>query len=173
MKTVPKIIMAGAVAAMLACGNTGGDAKSPAIAAHATRDQAGTQTPEEAVIIQKWQGDFPVDQLELLPEGQRDKGVGYISAADTFAGVWQAFQPGKGVPSFDFGANLVLFVRNIQFYNRINIGKVQIKGGIAEVLTMETLSARPIEDKVAMSMVAVARDGITGLRTGDDVIKLK
>ena len=51
-------------------------------------------------------------------------------------------------PEIDFTVNLVLFARNTQFYNRINIGKVNVSNGVAEVLAMETMSAMPIEDKV-------------------------
>ncbi|MCK4838133.1 MAG: hypothetical protein KAS94_04980, partial [Desulfobulbaceae bacterium] len=44
----------------------------------------------EAKILQSWQGDYPVAQLKLLPEKQREQGVGFISDAKTFAGVWKA-----------------------------------------------------------------------------------
>ncbi len=49
-------------------------------------------------------------------------------------------------------------------------GKVNVKNGVAEVLAMETMSAMPIEDKVAMSLVAVPRSGITAIQTGDEII---
>ena len=39
----------------------------------------------------------------------------------------------------------------------------------AELRAMETMSAMPIEDKVARSM-AVARQGISGIQAGDEVI---
>ena len=127
----------------------------------------------EAKIVQSWQGDYPTAQLKLLPEDQREKPVGFISDAKTFGGVWKAFKPGEAIPEIDFKANLVLFARNRQFYNRIRIGKVNVKNGVAEVLAMETMSAMPIEDKVAMSLVVVARQGISGIQTGDEVIPIK
>ncbi|MCK4604026.1 MAG: hypothetical protein KAU41_04920 [Deltaproteobacteria bacterium] len=58
------------------------------------------------------------------------------------------------------------------FYNRISIGKVNVKNGVAEVLAMETMSAMPIQDKVAMSLVVVARQGITAIQTGDKDIPI-
>ena len=73
----------------------------------------------------------------------------------------------------DFKGNLVFFARNTQFYNRISIGQVKVANGVAEVLAMETMSAMPIEEKVAMSMAVVARQGITALQTGDETIPLK
>jgi hypothetical protein len=85
---------------------------------------------------------------------------------------WKAFKPGEAVPEIDFTTNRVLFARNIQFYNRISIGKVSVKDGVAEVLAMETLSAMPIEDRIAMSLVVVAGDGINGLRFGYGIIKI-
>ena len=74
------------------------------------------------------------------------------------------------VPEIDFKDNLVLFARNTEFYNRIRIGKVNIKGGVAELLAMETMSAMPIEDKVAMSMVMVPREGIAAIQVSEHII---
>ena len=124
----------------------------------------------EAKILQSWQGDYPVDRLDLLPEKQRENSAGFIDDVKTFEGVWKAFKPGEAVPEIDLKVNLVLFARNTQFYNRIRIGKVNLKGGVAEVLAMETMSAMPIEDKVAMSLVVVAKQGISGIQAGDKVI---
>jgi hypothetical protein len=138
--------------------------------------ETSEQTPAasgEVNILQAWRGDYPVDQLNLLPEDQREPAVGFIGDSETFAGVWKAFKPGEGVPEIDFKANLVLFVRNTQFYNRISIGKVNVTKGVAALLAMETMSALPIEDKVAMSMVVVARQGITAIQSGNEIIPVK
>jgi hypothetical protein len=127
----------------------------------------------DAEILQSWKGDYPVAQLRLLPEKQRENGVGYIDDAQTFEGVWKAFKPGEEVPEIDFEVNLVLFARNTQFFNRISIGKVTVADGVAELLAMETMSALPIEDKVAMSLVVVAREGITAIKARDRNIQVK
>jgi hypothetical protein len=37
---------------------------------------------------------------------------------------------------------------------------------------METMSAMPIEDKVAMSLVVVARQGITAIQASDEIIPI-
>jgi hypothetical protein len=124
----------------------------------------------EAEILQSWQGDYPVAQLNLLPENQREQAVGFIDNPKTFEAVWKAFKPGEDVPEINFKTNLVLFARNTQFYNRISIGKVNVTNGVAEVLAMETMSAMPIEDKVAMSLVEVPRKGIRAIQTGDKII---
>ena len=126
----------------------------------------------EAKTLQSWQGDYPVAQLNLLPEMQREQAVGFIADAKTFRAVWKAFKPGEAVPEIDFTTNMVLFARNIQFYNRISIGKVSVKDGVAEVLAMETMSAIPIEDRVAMSLVVVASEGINGLKVGNGIINI-
>ncbi len=123
----------------------------------------------KAKILQSWQGDYPTPQLNLLPDEQREQAVGFIDNARTFEGMWKALKPGETVPEIDFGANLVLFTRNTQFYNRISIGKVKVTNGVAEVLAMETLSAMPIKDKVAMSLVLVPRQGITAIQSGDQI----
>jgi acid phosphatase (class A) len=119
----------------------------------------------EATILQSWQGDYPVAQLNQLPEGQRERGIGYIADDKIFENVWEVFKPGEAAPEIDFKSNLVLFARNTQFFNRIRIGKVDIKEGVAEVLAMETMSAMPIEDKVAMCLAAVPRQGIASIST--------
>ncbi|MBW1851203.1 MAG: hypothetical protein JRJ15_07185 [Deltaproteobacteria bacterium] len=126
----------------------------------------------EAKILQSWQGDYPVALLNLLPEEQREQAVGFIDDAKTFELVWKEFKPGEDVPVIDFKGSLVLFARNTQFYNRIRIGKVNVTNGVAEVLAMETMSAMPIEDKVAMSLVVVARQGIAAIQTGDENIPI-
>ena len=127
----------------------------------------------EVRILQSWQGDYPVVELNLLPEKQREQGVGLIGDAGTFENVWKALKPGETAPEIDFKNNLVLFARNTQFFNRIRIGKVDVKGGVAEVLAMETMSAMPIEDKVAMSLVVVPRKGIQSIQSGDKKIPIK
>jgi len=127
----------------------------------------------DAAILQSWQGDFPVARLESLPADQREQGIGYIGDRDAFESVWRALKPDAPVPDIDFLNHLVLFVRNTQFYNRVSIGKIMVKEGVAKVLAMETMSAMPIEDKVAMSLAVISREGITGLRTGTTVLPIK
>ncbi len=112
-------------------------------------------------------------QLKLLPDDQREQGIGFIHETNTFENVWKAFKPGEAVPEIDFKTNLVLFSRNTQFYNRISIGQVNLKNGVAEVLAMETRSAMPIEDKVAMSLVVVPGKGIKAIQAGDKDIPIK
>ena len=127
----------------------------------------------EAEILQSWHGDYPVAQLGQLPEKQLENSVGYIDDAKTFEGVWKAFKPGEDVPEIDFKANLALYTRNTQFYNRISIGKVDVTDGVAEVLAMETMSAMPIEGTVAMSLAVISRQGITAVQTGDKNIPIR
>jgi len=138
--------------------------------------KGGDPLPEsgaDAEILQSWLGDYPAAQLKLLPEKQRKQAVGFINDAKTFEKVWKAFKPGETVPKIDFKVNIVLFARNTRFYNRVRIGKVNVKNGVAELLAMETMSALPIEDKVAMSIVVVVRKGISGIQAVDEVIPVK
>ena len=111
-------------------------------------------------------------RLDLLPEKQREQAAGFIGDAETFWDVWKAFKPGEAVPKIDFRNQLVLFARNTQFYNNIRIGKVNVINGVAEIMAMETMSAMPIEDKVAMSLVLVPRQGITAIRSADQIISV-
>ena len=130
-------------------------------------------TGKEIPILQSWQGDYPTDKLDMLPDGQQESNVGLIVDTDTFADVWRAFRPGEPDPDIDFSTSLVIFARNTRFYNRISIGRVGVQDGIAEVLAMETLSAMPIEDRVAMSLVVVNKNGIRGISAGKEIISLQ
>jgi len=126
----------------------------------------------EAKILQSWQGDYPTAKINLLPDNQRENTVGFIGNTETFKAVWNAFKPEELLPVIDFNSNFVIFAKNTKFYNRIRIGKVNVTNGVADVLAMETMSAMPIEDKVAMSLVVIARQGITGIKSGDKIIQI-
>lgn len=118
-------------------------------------------------IVERWSGDYPVAALDRLPEGQRNSGVGYLANAAAFEAAWSAFRPGEPVPTLDFGTHIVVFVRNVDFYNRTNIFKVTLKDGVLEVLAMATLSAIPIRDRVAMAMAVVPRQGVRFVKSGE------
>lgn len=126
--------------------------------------------PQELPLLEHWAGDYPVTALDRLPVGQRDAGVGWLDP-DSFAAVWAVLQ-GGALPSVDFEHQLVVFVRNTDFYNRTSIFKVKVVEGVAEVLAMETMSAIPVEERVAMALAVVPRAGITALRVGDRLVPL-
>ncbi|MDX2495500.1 MAG: hypothetical protein QNK27_11110, partial [Desulfuromusa sp.] len=117
-------------------------------------------------ILQGWRGDFPVSELGLLPEGQRELPIGYLKNRKVFTEVWQTFKPEEEIPEIDFGNYLVLFARNVNFYNRVSIAKVVLRDTTAEVLIRETMSALPIESKVAMALAIIPSDGIKFLQSG-------
>lgn len=125
------------------------------------------------VIMATWQGDYPVDRLEALPEQADLPGTGYIDDAQTFSAVWSAFKPGEPEPDMDFHQNLVIFVRNIQYYNRISIGNIFLVNGEVEVIAMETLSAIPIEEKLAIAMAVISREGVEGIRARGGVLEVE
>ena len=114
-----------------------------------------------------WSGDYPIAALDQLPAGQQQNRVGYIGDADTFAKVWQDFMPEATLPAVDFENNLVVFSRNVVYYNRTNIFKVTLTAGVAEVLAMETMSAMPVEDRAAMAMAVIPRAGVKAIRLNE------
>ena len=122
--------------------------------------------PTALVILQSWSGDYPVAELQRLPAGQQQTRVGYLGNAAAFESVWAAFKPGEAVPEVDFGKHLVVFHRNVNFYNRTRIFKVTLRDGVADVLAMETLSAIPIMDKVSMALAVIPRASVKSLRSG-------
>jgi hypothetical protein len=121
-------------------------------------------------LLTTWPGDFPMARLALLPEGQRDSSVGYFGDEASFASAWSAFKPDEALPSVDFEESIVVFLRNTQFYNRIMMGKGILKDGVLEMIAAETMSARPIEDKAAMSMAVVPRAGVKSIQNGPQSI---
>ena len=127
---------------------------------------AGAGDPTDLPILQKWSGDFPVARLERLPQGNSKAGAGYIDDKSLFEGVWKVFKPGEPVPEVDFGTQIVVFYRNVAFYNRTNIVKITLRDGTAEIIAIETRSALPIEDKVAMAMVVIPRAGVKFIQAG-------
>ncbi len=133
----------------------------------------GDAQPQDLPLLQTWSGEFPVVRLDLLPAGQRQASVGYISDAKTFAAVWGAFQPQEPLPKINFRTELAVFSRNVHFYNRTAIVKVTLKEDTAEVIAMETLSALPIEDKVAMAMAVIPRSGVRFLAVGNERIPVR
>jgi hypothetical protein len=124
--------------------------------------------PVELVILQSWSGDYPVAELKHLPEKQQQSRAGYLGNAAAFKAIWAGFKPDEAVPEVDFGKNLVVFSRNVDFYNRTRILKVMLKDGAAEVVAMETMSAIPIGDKVAMAMAVIPRADVKTIQTGSE-----
>ena len=54
----------------------------------------------------------------------------------------------------------------MEFYNRLSIFKITLKGGVIEIFAMETRSALPIKDKVAMAMAVIPRAGVAYIQAG-------
>ncbi len=131
-------------------------------------DNRETDLCETAIvqIVNHWSGDYPVARLDRLPEGQRDTPAGFIDNPEIFRGVWQAFKSDHLPLELDFDQNIVIFVRNVTFFNRMRILKVTLTDGIADIVTMETSSALPIEEHVAIALVEIPKRGILAIRTG-------
>ncbi len=128
------------------------------------------EKPNNLPILQKWSGDYPVSELHRLPENLRTLRVGYLADAETFADVWQAFKPNEKMPEVNFKSNLVVFSRNVDFYNRTSIGVVKLADGVLEIVAIETMSALPIEDKAAMAMAVIPRAGVKFIQAGTNRI---
>jgi len=128
--------------------------------------------PIDITILENWSGFYPVSQLDRLPEKQQDWAAGYIGDSETFIPVWRAFMPTEILPAVDFRKNIVVFTRNTRFYNRKSIITVTLQNGIAEIIAMETRTAMPIEEKVAMAMAVIPREGVMAIQAGDKKIQV-
>lgn len=126
------------------------------------------EKPQDLPLLDSWTGDYPVAALDQLPAGQQQNHLGYIGDEATFAAVWKAYMPAEPVPTVDFALNLVVFSRNVEYYNRTNILKVALgPDGVVEVLAIETMSAMPVKEKAAMAMAVIPRAGVVRIRTGE------
>jgi hypothetical protein len=134
---------------------------------------AGQLSARQLLIEASWSGNFPVEALSILPEGQQDTPIGYIETIEQFAALWQRFQPDQPIPEVDFTRSLVIFARNTEYYNAIRIGAIQLKNGTADIIAMQTMSARPIEDLVGMSLAIAPREGIERIRAGVQEIEVE
>ena len=137
------------------------------------KQQLPADSPSEITILQQWDGDYPADSLEALPDYGRDLPVGYLTDAAMFARIWKIFKPDVNVPEVDFADNIVVYYRNITYYNRTSIFKLNLQQGILEILARETLSAMPIDDKVAVSLVVIPAKDIHFIKTGEQKIPVK
>jgi len=122
-------------------------------------------------ILQRWAGDYPVAQLDRLPVGQSQAGVGYIWDAQTFASVWQVLKPGTALPQVDFDKNLVVFVRNVKSYHPTLVEKVTLKDGVAEIAAAEPLTpVQPIADRAALGLAVISREGLKFIQADNEQI---
>jgi hypothetical protein len=134
------------------------------------------QSPKPNIrpVLQRWTGDYPVAQLDRLPAGQRQSSVGYIGDAVTFASVWQVLKPGTSLPRVDFGKNLVVFVRNLKSYHSTLVEKVTVKDGVADVVSAPPLMPAPsIEDRVAMGLAVISREGLKFIQADKEQIPVR
>jgi hypothetical protein len=124
--------------------------------------------PRDLSILQRWTGDYPLAQLDRLPEEQRHSRVGYFSTPAAFTRFWQGFKPETAVPAIDFSKNLVVFARNVDRYHRTLIAKVTLTAGVAEIIDIRTASSAPVDDTLGMALALIPRDGIEFIQRGKE-----
>ena len=127
-------------------------------------------TTEKVPIVKSWQDDYPVSSLDLLPKTQRHSHLGYIGEHGDFEDIWKRLKPNEPMPIVDFEKNIVLFYRNLSFYNKAAIGSVLIKDAALDVLVRETMTSMPIEDKVFMVLALIPRTGAIYLNANQEKV---
>jgi hypothetical protein len=138
-------------------------------AAGSNREVVTLQVP----ILSSLGGDFPVAGLGVLPEAQRMNPIGFIGSQMQLDKVLKYLQAGdKLLPPVDFSTQRVLYARNTVFYNHLSIAAVTLVGNTLKILSMSTLSAMPIEENVAMSLVVVPRLEAKYLEVAGEKVRL-
>ena len=110
-----------------------------------------------------WNGLYPVAALELLPEELHKNRMGFIRDKDNWAAVWKAFRPEQRLPRIDFKNEVIVFVKNVRFLNRIAVRSASVEAGTLTIHVRETRTARPISEHVYCAIVVVDRQGIKQL----------
>ena len=124
-------------------------------------------------ILGTLNGDLPVSSLKMLPTELQEQPVGYLSSQKHLDAVLQSIQAGgKSLPVVDFPSQIILFTKNTIYYNRLSIGQVSRNGETLTLLAMETRSAMPITDKVAISLVIIERAGAKFIDTGNTLVTI-
>ena len=142
-----------------------------ALAVFALLARSAENTPgKELPLLLTWSGDFPVAELQRLPERQQKSRTGYFGDTKAFAPVWHVFQPGGKTPEVDFDKNLVVFTRNVDFYNHTRIAGVKLADGVVDIIAIETMTSLPIEHKVAMALAVIPRADVKYIQSGHERI---
>jgi hypothetical protein len=123
-----------------------------------------------APIRQQWAGSYPTARLDHLPEGQQETATGVLGDPWELSEVWRVWKPGVSTPPVDFDREIVLFARNTRYLNRLRIGAITLRDGLASVETIETRSAIPIEDECFLAMAVVPRAGLHRADTGTGAV---
>lgn len=124
-------------------------------------------------ILNRWNGDYPIAQLDRLKDGHAQLHGGYIGDEEAFASFWKNFKPGTAVPRVNFNENLVVFVRGDASYSQMLIAKVTLKQNIAEVVASGNRSRSTPEDSFAMALAVIPRAGVKFVRVGNELIAVE
>jgi len=124
-------------------------------------------------ILNRWNGDYPIAQLDRFQEGHAQLHGGYIGNEVAFASFWKDFKPGTAVPRVNFDENLVVFVRGDGSYSQMLIAKVILKQNIAEVVASGNRSRSTPEDSFAMALAVIPRAGVKFIRVGNEQIAVE
>jgi len=129
---------------------------------------AASAEDKTLIIREKWSGVFPVGRLHVLPAEQRLRRVGYLDNQKLWTATWQAWKPQQKQPQIDFDKQIIVFIKNVRFLNRLSRPTASLKQATLLVRAAETRSARPIRNQVFCLMFPVPRSGITAITDGKE-----
>jgi hypothetical protein len=138
---------------------------APAVEPQSVTSPAATAMPDTRIEPnQTWSGDLATAQMGTVALGRSAEGFALVTSLTDWQALWALYQPKAAVPSVDFTTHFVVCLRNTEFYNRMRLGMGLVQKGVLEPLAMETMSARPIEDQVAVTFASFPRQGITSVK---------
>ena len=130
--------------------------------------QAQTMLP----VIERWSGQYPVNELYRMPEEQMINGTGFVNNAATWNKIWHGANQ-SDAPAVDFHSEIVCFAHNVVFLNILHVTAGTVDDdGVVDVLAIQTKTARPIDDFVYWSAGTIPIAGLTHLRVAGDTLDL-
>lgn len=130
-----------------------------------------SQLPPDA--DRTWTVTLPIEALDCLLPSQSDLQVGVVRQPDAWKAIWELTNQNQSTPKIDFDREIILFVKNTVYLNRIKLTHVHLDDRTLNLETRNSRSARPIRDKFHAVFLVMPRSGIASVRLGDQIFSIK
>jgi hypothetical protein len=120
--------------------------------------------------LHRWSGRLPATCLKLLPVERRDHRLACITDAATWTSIWHQWRGEATQPRINFSSQFVALVHNVRYVNRIRFQSASIDDGVLTIESIETRTARPIDDEMYCLVMVFETDGVVAISDGSEVL---
>lgn len=120
-----------------------------------------------------WPVTLAIDALDHLSLSQRDLPIGYVDRNDAWCAIWELAENKQSPPKIDFDHEIVLFIKNTVYLNRLKLTGVHLDDGTLNLEMRNSRSARPIRDKFHAVFFVMPRSGIDSVRLGNQSLSVQ